>query len=582
MHRTLPPLSRRRPDRVAALVFLLGCTHSVPSAPRVVGSPPLDPAVAFRGATHEPFPAAWRSARPGPPPPPSDGFLDPLGAAVEGGTFDEGEGVAMSEALSLEDPAQVDAWGAGLFPLDRLLGTGDFAGDGPLCTDPHAFFSFSDGDVDWEARIHMYAFLQLVAPVQAMFMELSDTCADGVTAEGGDVGAAVAAGTCSEEEEEAFFTRNEACLACVEGGVSTSDCLSSGECLPEAPAVAQYARRWYRWAESTVLACAPDVRMKVYLASNAITDEGVVPEAWNQTDWPYLCFGIRDPDTGEIERTCVPDGDGYSDITDGYADGLIGRFDYLREVGDTATPHADRVIYSQRLSFLDGTTTSQMLLSFGGTGQISAPLYTEDHDGDGDIDDDDWGFGHGGYGFGPRELRPDGTDPTNLDDTYAREWLAAVATKMSTTRDGVPINNINHSRCLEWAGPHDDGSWTCTQNGGPALGWFEDNHVLTYSASMVLVESLATLGSTGLPDDLMPGGFTPHMAGTAALANPNWDNCTWPHQYVPDHIRTEDVPLDWGGVASLDADTYKFGKDPDQDLRLILATPQMRGFCPEE
>lgn len=577
-------MSPARHRSSALLVLTLAaCMRPAAEAPIPPGSRPFDAASTLRAGGHAPLAASWRHARPGPPPPADDGFLDPLGASLSGGTFDDSYGAALVEALAEEDPADVDAYGAGTFTLTELFG-GDYSGTEGLCEDPHALFHWEEDGVEWETSLLLYGLLQLTEPVTAIFTELSETCAEAVDRLAGDVETAVDEGSCTEQESRTFFDEDEACYACVGDGNSVADCQDSGECLVEAPARDSYSGRWYRWAESTVLACAPNVTAKLYLASNEITDDGAVPEAWNQTDWPWLCFGIRDEDSGEVERNCVGDSDGYADITDGYGQGIIGRIDYLREAGSSETPHPQRVIYARRMSFDDGTSTSEMVLSFGGTGQISAPLYAMDGDGDGDVDDDDWGYGYGGYGFSPIALRPDGTDLTDINDTYARDWLAAVVTKMSTTRNGVPINDMNYSRCEVWAGPHDDGSYTCIQNGSPKLGWFADNHVFWYNRQHTLLqaETMMTLGSTGLPDELVPGGFATHVAGTADLANPDWDDCTWPHSFVPDHIRTEDTPMDWGGTSSMDAHTYKFGKDPDQDLRLVLATPQARGFCPSE
>lgn len=562
---------------------LAACTRPVAEAPVGPGSSPFDVGQALRSGGSIPMPDSFRRARPGsPPPPPDTDLLSALGADLSGGVLDDSVGTAMVDALASEPPDDVEAWGAGTFTLDELFSS-DYTGGEGLCEDPHAFFEFEEDGEDWELRLHLFSLLQLTSPLTAMFMELSETCADGVDAAKGDIDAAVASGACTEEEAHGFFAEDGACWACVQDS-SVDDCLDAGECKDETPQVYAYDGEWYEWATADVLACAPDVPAKLFMAARDIEDDGTIPPAWNQTDWPLICFGIRDETSGEVELNFVGDSDGYEDITDGYGDGIIARIDHLREAGSSDTPHQDRVAYARRLSFADGTTTDQLILSFGGTGQISAPIVYLDGDGDGDIDDDDWGYGYGGWGWGPLELRPDGTDPNDINDTYARDWLAGVATKMATTRNGVPINDMTRSRCEEWAGPHEDGSYTCIAKGGPKLGYFMDNHLFWYNRDHTLIDArpLITLGSTGLPDEDVPGGITPHIAGTAALANPDWDDCTWPHQFVPDHIRTEDVPGDFYGIASLDADTYKFGKDPDQDIRMVLATTQERGYCPSE
>lgn len=81
---------------------------------------------------------------------------------------------------------------------------------------------------------------------------------------------------------------------------------------------------------------------------------------------------------------------------------------------------------------------------------------------------------NGGYGaawgLNPYELRPGGTDPTNIDDTEARDWLATLALKTSTTRDGVLIVTYSQNRCADWQGPFDDGSYFCTATLPPEPG----------------------------------------------------------------------------------------------------------------
>lgn len=564
--------------------LLLSCVAPSPPA-RLREGPPLFDLQALRDGHAEPLPASWRDAPRGPAPDTTEeDLLDALGARLDGLVFDETYGVELAEALDAEDPEDVAAWGAGALTLTELYGGADFGGEDGLCEEPHALYSFEEDGLAWQASLELSSLITLVEPPAALFMALSEGCAAAVDGLAGDVDAAVEGGACSDEEQRAFFAEDGACLSCVGGGGSVADCQDAGECALEAPQVHRYLGEWYEWASATALACAPDATIRIYLAARDIADDGTIPGPWNQTDWPWVCFAVRDELSGEIERVCASDGDGYDDITDGYGEGLIGRLDYLRQEGDDSTPHAERVFYARALSFTNGMVSSSMLLSFGGIGQISAPIYATDGDGDGDVDDDDWGSGYGGWGMSPVELRPDGTDPDDVHDTYARDWLGGVVTKMATTRDGVPINNMNQSRCLEWTGPHDDGSWTCTKNGRPELGWFIDNHTFWYNRArtMIQAEPMMTLGSTGLPDDWVPGGFIPHMAGTAELANPDWDDCAWPHQFVADHIETEDTPLDWDSPTSLDAHTYKWGKDPDQDLRMVLATPQARGFCPSD
>lgn len=574
-----------------ALPLLLLCAACAAPAPPRAGDPtPLDrESLALARALHAgdraPLgPTARRAApRPGPAAPPlTEDMFGALGATLTGGRLDPSLGAALLDELEAWPSDEVAEYGAGVFTLTELYGP-QLDGVGGLCEDPHALFTFTEDGTEWEVDLRLFAFLQLTGPVQTLFMTLSAPCAEGVAALGGDVDAALDEGVCTESELLGFFPEGGDCRACVADAESVAACEEQGRCPVEVPLLDKQGARWFEWAEAEGLACAPDVPVRVWLGAKDLADDGTVPESWDHTSWSKLCFLLRDEDSGEVLRECAVEADGTDELGDGVGDGVISRITFLREAGGDALTHAERVGYNRALAFADGTVTEQFLLSFGGIGQISTPAIQTDMNGDGTIDDDDWGGAYGGWGFNPRMLRPDGTDPTDLDHTYARDWLGSVAVKMSTTRDGVPINVMNHSRCLEWVGPHEDGTFTCVLNGGPALGWFEDNHVFPGNSAFTRIypEPLMTVGSTGLPDPLVPGGFAPLMAGTPALGRPTWDDCTWAHTFLPDHIRTEDNWLDWGGTASLDAHTYRFGKDPDLDLRVVLATSQARGFCTE-
>jgi hypothetical protein len=561
---------------------LWGCQPEEPgSAPVSVVEPPFDAADALRRSHGAPLPRGLAQARRLLPPAPQADPMAALGAETWG-RLDPDLGAAMLEALEDEPPEDVATYGAGTFTWEELFGSGYASGELGLCEDPYALLEFSEGGQDYEARADLYSFLALTGPPAALFMRLSETCTAAVDASG-DIEAAVLSGECTLEEEHGFFPDGGECRSCVAERGEVSACLAEALCDEEVPQTGMYGAQWYEWAEAEVLACAPDIRAKVLFASRDLPDDGTVPGPWDHYGWKWLCFELRQT-TGLMGMNCLVREVVGEELGDAYGEGLLTRLDWIREAGSDELEHVDRMGYTRRLHLDDGTVLAHDVLSFGGTGQISTPFVPEDGNGDGAIDDADWGLaGHGGWGFNPRLLRPEGTNASDPDDTFARDWLAAVVLKTATTRAGVPINSMNYTRCEEWAGPHEDGSWTCVRNGAPKLPWFADNHVVWYDAAQtrITLSAMMTLGSTGLPDELVPGGFVPHIAGTASLANPFWDDCSWPHTFVPDHIRTEDMPHDWGGPASMDAHTYKFGKDPEQDLRVVLATPQARGFCPE-
>jgi hypothetical protein len=190
----------------------------------------------------------------------------------------------------------------------------------------------------------------------------------------------------------------------------------------------------------------------------------------------------------------------------------------------------------------------------------------------------------------PYQLRPDGSDSSNLNDTFARDWLATLTLKTATTRDGVLINTYNHNRCQHWEGPFENGSYRCTEVGAPFSGWHNDaaaGPAVYFGAPgswdeqfvQMLYFPIATIGSTGLPDPDVPGGNTVLLAGTDAVADPDWDNCDWPHHFTPDVVQFSTAMDADPSNGALWGDTYKFGKDPDLDLRVVLNTNEARGYC---
>lgn len=273
---------------------------------------------------------------------------------------------------------------------------------------------------------------------------------------------------------------------------------------------------------------------------------------------------------------------------DALLEGMVGRVNY-------AMPHRgddDEKIYKNvqywvdEIDFDAGQVIDRFWGFSTGAGVFSMQPDEPDSNGNGvyDIEDENYGYGLGGWGIQPYDLRPDGTDPTDADDTWARDWVGAMAIKFSTTRDGIPISVANFNRCTEWETPAADGSSRCLSMDPPTYGWMNDvqNTWVDSSFTVAYPFPVTTLGSTGLPDPKIPGGVSALVAGTPTLADPDWDDCTWPDTFVPDRAPMEDTPADFGGVASMSGQTYRFGRDPDLDLRVILNTNQARDFCPAE
>jgi hypothetical protein len=222
--------------------------------------------------------------------------------------------------------------------------------------------------------------------------------------------------------------------------------------------------------------------------------------------------------------------------------------------------------------------------SDGGAGVFPMDSTIPDSNGNGveDPEDENYCFGLVGWGLNPTDLRPDGEDPTVLDDTKARDWLAAATMKFSTTRDGVFIAMHNYNRFSAWE-TLPDGRELCTQLEVPTPGWSNDAESVWSDSTFQQAYPfpVLTLGSTGLPDPAVPGGFVTHVAGSTALADPEWDDCTWPDTFEPDLAPIEDTPADFGGRSSTLGQTWRFGAHPELDLRMTLTTNQARGFCPE-
>ena len=175
------------------------------------------------------------------------------------------------------------------------------------------------------------------------------------------------------------------------------------------------------------------------------------------------------------------------------------------------------------------------------------------------------------YDLRPTDLRPDG-------ETRARDFLAGFVMKWSTRHNGIQISYYNHNRCAPngWEPVAADGSSVCRELGPPDLAWQDDGDTFD-EGGQPLSMPMATLGSSGLPDADVPGGYLLDIAGTPALANPDFDGCAYPHTWVPDRLRLPDVS---GGPSSaLDGHTFRFGRT-DFDFRLVVHTNTRRDFCP--
>lgn len=608
------PPTRRRVNRATALwagplLALAACQESRAPAE----APPVDPAdrpalngaaAALRGASPSDNglsehlsrlgrPLSARLAdlptdpmNPGRPSAPQHAVLDAIGAPLTGVRSNLELGAALEERLSEEDPDDVESSGVALLSLDELFGNSLEAG---LCEDAEVLI---DGEHDgraYTAAVDVPTYFWFIGEPEALFGTLDEGCREALAESGGDVDAAIGEG-CTPDDEAAFFEEGSACRTCLsERGGDLSACEEDGECPEEAPqetwTLEDGERVYYDIVTAYMWACAPDWSVLVVMLAN-VEDDGTLPETFDHENWSYLCIPYWDRG---LQYTCFA-GEAGPKLGDALGEGAPSRVNGITYEGDDTPRHVGRNFYSHQL-----TSTSRQKIKYfwgftpTGAGVISMPQIIPDTNDNGvtDLGDENYGFGLGGWGINPLALRPDGTDPEELDDTNARDWLATYNLKFSTAINGIPIHIFRHNRCADgaWEGPFDDGTYRCTRLDAPNIDWLledVDNTWTDSSFTQAYAMPMATIASTGLPDEDVPTGAIPQIAGSPALANEDWEGCSYPHTFTPDLAPFEDSPGVFGERASLWGHTYRFGKDEDQDLRAVLVTNRLRDFCPEE
>jgi hypothetical protein len=518
-----------------------------------------------------------------PPPGGDDTVMDGLGAPLTGGIIGPA-GEALDARLKEFPASTVEQLGVAVLPLDELYGTTFRQG---LCEDPRLRFEFEEGGVEYEADLVLPAQFSFANEVTPALADVPDDCVDALLAAKGDVALALEEG-CSEDDERMFFPEGSECRDCLEDQSGDFDeCVDEDECFDEAPLMSWVQEGdeevWYDMAEARIWICAPDWILYTVLLGNFAPD-GTMPRAFDHANWAYMCVPYWDPLTDSLQFTCISGIDGPA-RGDALGLGVTGRVRSIHEKGSRELLHRDRTFYTPRIVMEDGFELRWFWAWTPGVGMVSMPSFEPDTNGNGkyDIEDENFGFGYDSWGLDPFALRPDGSDPDELDHTFARDWLAVATLKPATTMDGVPIDTYNRNRCTQWDGPDESGAHWCREQGEPIHGWDNDAGSVWFDSSFTAIYQMpmATIGSTGLPDPLVPGGFVPLVAGSDLLANPDWDDCRWPHRFVPDWMPYEDTPGGFGGTASLWGHTYRFGKDPDLDLRVVLNTNVARHFCPE-
>lgn len=499
---------------------------------------------------------------------------------------DESPIAAMAEEIrsATLDPdlgaALMDAW-KDLPPSRRSQGLAGFTVDvlgGPMCESPRLVDTFEADGQTWVARWEVGAFLRLLGDPTPLVQTMTTACSAGLAAADGDIDAALAAGACTEIEVSSFFVGEDgaenACAACVRAAGEVGSCIDAGTCEDVAPARTWFAdndgnRVYHELMGMDLLGCAPDWTTSGYLLVDR--DEGEIPRPFDTAHWAGYCVPVWSEASGGPSFAC--------DTTHGKSvgEGVEALLWDLRAEDDDradALPWHARTAFASRARIAGGPELRWNLVQVPGDGYVSLPL------------------AEGGYGIDPYALKPGGTDRSDPDQTWAREWLATVAMKHSTTRDGITISIALSNACAAWDGPDAAGRYRCATPTAPPDPLVELRDLYDDETSSAegpdgpwTPIGPLTLASAGRPDPDVPGGFVVHMAGSDTLADDGWDACRYPRSFVPDTRPISDTP--WPGVDlvnhALTIDTYRFDKPENTDgIVAVLRTNQARGFCPAD
>lgn len=519
------------------------------------------------------------------PPPPFAGtyVVDQLSRDVEGARFLEEGGEALTEALEAAEALgrPVAAYGPG------ALGTGELFGDDlqeSLCDPPQLAYPTTHEGESWEITLAVAGYGTLLGGLEQQLGEMPEACVAALLAAEGDVEVAEDEG-CDDLDLERFLPEGSDCRACVEGAAGDLlACQAAGACAEEAPVLEKEGGETWHVATGLVMACAPDYTTPALVLAKYDAD-GQPPDPFDLEGWGYLCTPFWSEEDEDIYYSCLS-GMEYTEHGDTMRAGVEGMIEGMRREGDDTPWYRHRGFYTPRVVLEDGTEIRFSWETASGFAILSTPpsYYDANEDGVIDIADDYVGYAYGGVGIHPLQLRPDGVDPDALDDTFARDWYGAMMLKTATTRTGVFVEWANRNRCAEdgWDDLDGDGVWRCTEMGLPVQGWLNDGVHVWYNSNVdtTFPTPIATLASTGLPDEAIPGGIVPWVAGSPTLANPDWEDCAWSNSFVPDRVPLNDTPTDYSGTASLWGDSWRFGAH-ETDIRILLFTNEARHFCPD-
>ena len=504
------------------------------------------------------------------------------------GELDLSRGRKLMARLEELPPERYQIGVAGL-PYGELFGPDPGSG---LCKSPRVEYTFRHEGQRWEASLELPAGVTMLNPLQPDLSQISPECVADLDAM--PFVDALAQGRCNDDADHHFWAGTE-CLACLESGSTWTECAAADQCHAEAPthvrwAIDGFPEDDYGVVHATTLMCAPQIITYTILLYRLDDARPVQLQAFDYDRWVAKCFPNWDEAANDVAYVCNVGG--HDTKGDMVAAGVFGRAHTIRPIGDERMLHQGRTWWSPSVQLNATFELQAMWLHYDRLGSIASPYEPVDLDGNGEHDLNDVRMSESkAWGFQPYELRPDGTDPSRLDDTYARDYIGALALKTATQYDGIPISPFITNRCAEGAWEElADGRSRCTRLGPHHL----DAPVADDAYSVILQDPwsgrlarvstpVTTLASTGLPDRTVPGGVLIDVRGSTSLAKPGWEACAWPQTFEPDLTVLDAVPGLVGPSSPLMAQTYRIGKEAPgvEQVRIGLNTSYVRDFCPE-
>lgn len=465
-----------------------------------------------------------------------------------------GSGQAMANLLA-QLPEERRALGVGGLTTEQLS---------RVCESPQVDFEVEHDGERFELRYDIDPLFFMTEPQPSLYA-LTSTCTGALRASNGTLSDAIGAG-CTLEDEEAHFPTGSRCRTCLEVDGDHDRCVAAGECKEEMTRELFAKGAYWDLLDAATLACAPNYFTDVVILANELGEDNIAPQPFDHAAIGNLCYWFWK--AGPEEQRLVCSGEIAPAQAPAIGDLVVGRVVHIRRPGSTATPHAGRLYFASGID-VEGVPLRAIALSPETLGPISNPDREN------------------GFGWNPQFLRPDGTDPTNLNHTYARDWIGTVTVKTATQITGVPVSYRNRNLCSgdQWQGPDDKGRYYCKE---PYYGELEppdvDSWAYDWSAFYYSVDPpdlelrpMMTLAATGMMDPAIPGGHVSKIYGSTQLADPDWENCTWPDMFEPDEMLTHGNNDE---VYTHTSQTYRFDKTPDRNIRITLSSSWRRAFCP--